>query len=129
MFQKEFGQRLSSGTRSKGYGRLSVLTQYMTKVLSLFVVNPESFKPVPAVESIFIKLTPIAGRDINSPTAKKLQEITQIAFSKRRKMLSKSYKDILGREDFNYLNIESSQRPEDLTVEEFVRISDFLIEN
>jgi len=44
-------------------------------------------------------------------------------------MLSKSYKDILGREDFNYLNIESSQRPEDLTVEEFVRISDFLIEN
>ena len=129
MFQKEFGQRLSSGTRSKSYGRLSVLTQYMTKVLSLFVINPESFKPVPAVESIFVKLTPIAGRDINSPTAKKLQEITQIAFSKRRKMLSKSYKDILGKEDFNYLNIESSQRPEDLTVEEFVRISDFLIEN
>jgi 16S rRNA (adenine1518-N6/adenine1519-N6)-dimethyltransferase len=98
-------------------------------VSSLFIVNPESFKPVPAVKSIFIKLTPIAGRDIDSPTAKKLQEITQIAFSKRRKMLGKSYKDILGKEDFNYLNIESSQRPEDLTVEEFVRISDFLIEN
>lgn len=128
MFQKEFGQRLSSGTRSKSYGRLSVLTQYMTKVLSLFVVNPESFKPVPAVESIFVKLTPIPGRDINSPTAKKLQEITQIAFSKRRKMISKSYKDILGKEDFEYLNIESSLRPEDLTVEEFLKISNLLIQ-
>jgi len=127
MFQKEFGERLSSDTKSKSYGRLSVLTQYMTKVSSLFVVSPESFKPAPAVESIFIKLTPIPGRDLNSPVAKKLQEVTQIAFSKRRKMLSKSYKDILGKEDFEYLNIESSLRPEDLTVEEFLKISNLLI--
>ena len=128
MFQKEFGQRLSSDTGTKSYGRLSVLTQYMAKVSNLFIVNPESFKPAPAVESIFIKLVPIPGRDLNSPIAKKLQEITRIAFSKRRKMLSKSYKDILGKEDFEYLNIESSQRPEDLTVEDFLKISNLLIQ-
>ena len=128
MFQKEFGQRLSSDTGTKSYGRLSVLTQYMAKVSKLFIVNPESFKPAPAVESIFIKLVPIPGRDLNSPIAKKLQEITRIAFSKRRKMLSKSYKDILGKEDFEYLNIEPSQRPEDLTVEDFLKISNLLIQ-
>ena len=128
MFQKEFGQRLSSDTGTKSYGRLSVLTQYMAKVSNLFIVNPESFKPAPAVESIFVKLVPIPGRDLNSPIAKKLQEITRIAFSKRRKMLSKSYKDILGKEDFEYLNIESSQRPEDLTVEDFLKISNLLIQ-
>ena len=100
----------------------------MAKVSNLFIVNPESFKPAPAVESIFIKLVPIPGRDLNSPIAKKLQEITRIAFSKRRKMLSKSYKDILGKEDFEYLNIESSQRPEDLTVEDFLKISNLLIQ-
>ena len=43
-------------------------------------------------------------------------------------MLSKSYKGILGKEDFEYLNIESSQRPEDLTVEDFLKISNLLIQ-
>ena len=55
MFQREFGERLLSSPGRKSYGRLSVLTQYMFKTVSLFLVPPESFKPRPSVESIFIK--------------------------------------------------------------------------
>jgi len=127
MFQKEFGQRLFSQPGKKSYGRLSVLTQYMTEVTNLFTIMPESFKPRPSVESIFVKLTPIPGRNINSKIAIKLQEVTRIVFSKRRKMLSKSLKDILGKEDFINLDINPSDRPEDLRVEDFVKISELLI--
>jgi 16S rRNA (adenine1518-N6/adenine1519-N6)-dimethyltransferase len=128
MFQKEFGQRLFANPKTKSYGRLSILSQFMAQITYLFTIHPESFNPQPSVESVFIKITPIKGRDMNSPLAKKLQEITQITFSKRRKMLSKSLKGILQQRDFLELEIDSSDRPEDLSVEDFIKLSNFLLE-
>lgn len=129
MFQKEFGQRLFANPKTKSYGRLSILSQYMAQITYLFTIHPESFDPEPSVESVFIKITPIQGRDINSPLAKKLQEITQITFSKRRKMLSKSLKGVLQQRDFLELGIKSSDRPEDLSIEDFIKLSNFLLED
>ena len=73
MFQKEFGQRLVSTPGKKTYGRLSVLTQYMFSSRELFTILPESFTPVPSVESVFIRLQPKPKKDINSlPVSKSL---------------------------------------------------------
>ena len=95
MFQKEFGERLVSKNDKKSFGRLSVLTQYLTKPEFCFQINPESFIPEPKVESVFIKLLPIEGRSFNDALTKKLQEVSRIAFMHKRKMIGKSLKSIL----------------------------------
>ena len=129
MFQKEFGERLVSSPGKKTYGRLSVLSQYMFESLDLFEISPESFKPKPSVKSIFIQFTPRPGRDVNSQEAIKLQEITQLTFSKRRKKISTSCKGLMSVNDFIDLGINPDNRPESLAVKDFLKISKHLWHN
>ena len=127
MFQKEFGERLVSKNDKKSFGRLSVLTQYLTKPEFCFQINPESFIPKPKVESVFIKLLPIEGRSFNDALTKKLQEVSRIAFMHKRKMIGKSLKSILAIEELVNLGIDLKSRPENLSVEDYVKISETLI--
>ena len=71
MFQKEFGERLSAKP-NKNYGRISVLTQYLTELDTVLYLEPESFNPKPSVESVFIRFIPIKDRDILSPYFNKI---------------------------------------------------------
>ena len=127
MFQKEFGERLVSKPGKKSYGRISVLSQYMFEGLPLFKITSDSFEPKPNVGSIFLKLTPHEGRNINSLESKKLQEVTNLLFSKRRKKISTSCKNILSNHELIDLDIDPNDRPESLTVEDFLRITNHLI--
>ena len=127
MFQKEFGERLVSKNDKKSFGRLSVLTQYLTKPEFCFQINPESFIPEPKVESVFIKLLPIEGRSFNDALTKKLQEVSRIAFMHKRKMIGKSLKSILAIEELVNLGIDLKSRPENLSVEDYVKSSETLI--
>jgi len=126
MFQKEFGQRLVSTPGKKTYGRLSVLTQYMFSSRELFTILPESFTPVPSVESVFIRLQPKPKKDINSLEAIQLQELTKLMFSKRRKKISNSCKDLLQPKEFINLGIDPDDRPESLEVNDFLKITKYL---
>ena len=127
MFQKEFGKRLVSSPGEKSYGRLTVLSQYLYDSLDLFEVSPESFKPKPSVESIFIKFKPKPEKDFNSLEALKLQELTQLMFSKRRKMISTSCKGLISPNDFMDLGINPDNRPESLTIKDFLKITKYLL--
>jgi len=42
MFQKEFGERLSAEPNNKSYGRISVITQYLTELETVLYFEPES---------------------------------------------------------------------------------------
>ena len=86
MFQKEFGERLSAEPNNKSYGRISVLTQYLTELEKVLYLEPSSFRPKPSVESVFIRFKPKKDRHILSPISIKLQEITKATFMHRRKM-------------------------------------------
>ena len=129
MFQKEFGERLVSSPGEKSYGRLTVLSQYLFDSLSLFEVDPDSFNPKPTVESIFIKFKPKLERDFNSIEALKLQELTQLMFSKRRKMISTSCKGLISSNDFIDLGINPENRPESLSINDFIKITKYLLNN
>ena len=129
MFQREFGERLVSSPGEKSYGRLTVLSQYLFDSLGLFEVDPESFNPKPAVESIFIKFKPKLERDFNSKEALKLQELTQLMFSKRRKMISTSCKGLISPNDFINLGINPENRPESLSINDFIKITKYLLNN
>ena len=126
MFQKEFGERLSAEPNNKSYGRISVLTQYLTALDTVLYLEPESFKPKPSVESVFIRFIPIKGRHILSPISIKLQEVTNEAFMHRRKMIGKSLKKILTSKQLDQLDIDLSLRPENISVNDYVRIAEAL---
>ena len=127
MFQREFGERLSAKPNNKSYGRISVLTQYLTELDTVLYLEPDSFKPKPSVKSVFIRFKPKKGRNIFSPISKKLQEITKVTFVHRRKMIGKSLKNILTPKQIDKLDIDLSLRPENLSVNDYVRIAEELI--
>ena len=127
MFQKEFGERLVSVPGNKSYGRLSVITQYLFECEALFEIPPESFTPQPSVDSIFIKLLPKAQNKINSDEATQLQEFTKLVFSKRRKKLSTSCKNIMNPNKFIDLGINPDSRPEALEISDFLKIVNYLL--
>ena len=127
MFQKEFGERLSAEPNNKSYGRISVLTQYLTELEKVLYLEPSSFRPKPSVESVFIRFKPKKDRHILSPISIKLQEITKATFMHRRKMIGKSLKNILTAQQIEQLDIDLSLRPENLSVNDYVRIAEELI--
>ncbi len=127
MFQREFGERLLAKPGNKSYGRISILCQYMLKGISLLKIFPESFSPKPSVESLLIRFIPIKGRNINSEECLKLQELTALLFSKRRKKISSSCKTILTINQLIDMNINPDDRPESLGVSDFLKMVDYLI--
>ena len=58
MFQKEVADRLTATPRSKDYGRLSVLVQWLCEPRRLFDIPPRAFTPPPKVTSTVLQLTP-----------------------------------------------------------------------
>ena len=127
MFQKEFGARLLAKPGNKSYGRISILSQYMLKGIALLKIFPESFNPKPSVESMLIKFTPIKGRNIRSQEAVRLQKLTAMLFSKRRKKISSSCKNLLTINQLIDMKINPDDRQESLRVSDFLRMTDYLI--
>ena len=127
MLQKEFGDRLIAKNDNKDFGRITVITQYLTKPEYCFLILPESFSPKPKVESVFIKFNPIVGRSIDDPISIKLQEVTRIAFMHKRKMVGKSLEKIISSDELADLGIDRKCRPENISVEDYIKISGALL--
>lgn len=127
MFQKEFGERLSAEPNNKSYGRISVLAQYLTELETVLYLEPESFKPKPKVRSVFTRFIPKKDRKIDSPIGIKLQAVTKEVFQHRRKMVGKSLKKMLTIKQLEKMDIDLSLRPENITVEEYIKIAQALI--
>ena len=124
MFQKEVAQRLCARPRSKDYGRLSVLTQWLCQVALAFDVPPQAFVPAPKVTSTVVRLTPRA-----TPLAlcrqKDLERVTAAAFGQRRKMLRASLKSLGGDTAMviEEAGIAPTARAEELSVEDFCALA------
>lgn len=124
MLQKEVGERLAA-TSGKAYGRLSVMVQYFCEVFPLFAVSPHAFYPIPKVDSIFVRLIP--KKIINKTDITRLEQVVKLAFNQRRKTLSNSLRSILTAQQLEALNINPRLRAENLSLEDFVRISNAFV--
>ena len=93
MFQKEVADRLTARPRTKDYGRLTVLTQWLTEVRRLFDIPARAFTPPPKVTSTVVQLTPRPG-PLHPADRATLERITAAAFGQRRKMLRQSLKPL-----------------------------------
>jgi 16S rRNA (adenine1518-N6/adenine1519-N6)-dimethyltransferase len=127
MLQKEVVDRLAARPGDSLYGRLSVMAQYYCSVESLFIVGPESFDPAPKVDSAIVRMTPHKTLPHPVDDIKKLEDMVRTGFQQRRKTLRNNYKGVLDNDDFAALNIDPTLRPERLDVEEFVRITNYVL--
>jgi len=128
MLQKEVVDRLSAKPNTKAYSKLSVMTQAQAQVHSLFEISPESFDPIPKVQSAFVRLIPLENPLIKSETKSQFQEIVSNAFAHRRKTLRNNLKKIIQINAANEV-IDLSRRAETLTIEEFASLIPFLASN
>lgn len=123
MLQKEVVDRLAAPPGEKSYGRLSVMVQYHCKVTALFQVSPGAFYPPPQVESSIVKLVPYHDIPHTARNYEHFSMIVKQAFSMRRKTLRNSLKSLVRDEDWNKITIDSQCRAEELSVEDYLKIS------
>ena len=126
MFQKEVAERFAAGPGSKTYGITSVLLQAFYDVEYLFTVGAEVFDPPPKVQSAVIRFVRNKELKLNCDE-KRFKSIVKMAFGQRRKMMRKSLKSLL-----NESNKDAAiliKRPEQLSVAEFVDLTNMLVKN
>jgi len=123
MLQKEVVDRMNAAPGSKTYGRLSVMVQYYCQTRALFSIPPQAFKPEPKVTSAIVKLVP--HKKIPHPVhdEQRFAVIVREAFNHRRKTLQKALKDIVTADAFAKANIDPKQRPEQLSLQDFVALA------
>ncbi len=116
MFQREVADRLCAVPKTKAYGRLSIIAQWLCEVEPQFNVSPKAFTPPPKVTSTIVTLRPRA-EPLAPASRPALEAVTAAAFGQRRKMLRVSLKPL--KLDLESLGIEPTLRAEDLPVEAF----------
>ena len=124
MLQLEVVQRLTAKPGNKNYGRLGLMLQYFCKIEHLFNVPSAAFTPKPKVVSALARLTPHSQFPIVAKDVTCLQIVLRTAFNQRRKTLKNSLKSIISEEALNKLPLDSSLRPENLNLRDYVIISD-----
>ena len=133
MVQKEVAQRLNAKAGTKEYGALTLAVQYRADTNIAMIVPNTVFMPRPKVDSAVVELKILPEPKIRVRDERMLFAVIRASFGQRRKTilngLSKNLnisKDIIN-ESLVYAGIPPGIRGEDLTLEEFGRISDEIV--
>lgn len=128
MIQREVALRMASPPGSKTYGILSVLVQAWYNVEYLFTVDEHVFNPPPKVKSAVIRMMRNDVDDLECDETL-FKRLVKAVFNQRRKMLRVSLRQLLaGREvpDGFYEGKYMTQRPEELSIAEFVELTNIV---
>lgn len=123
MLQKEVVDRICAKPNEDDYGRLSVMMHYYCQADALFLVRPGAFNPPPKVDSAVVRLVPHNKLPHIANDVALFATIVREAFNHRRKTLRNCLKNFISAEQLSELGIDPIRRPEELSVEEFVRIA------
>ena len=128
MIQREVALRMASQPGNKQYGILSVLIQAWYDVEYLFTVDEHVFNPPPKVKSAVIRMTRNSVEKLGCDEAL-FKRVVKTVFNQRRKMLRVSLRQIFGgldSKDSFYANDIMTKRPEQLTIEQFVDLTNLV---
>ena len=125
MFQKEVAERIIAKTKTKGYGRLSILSNWRLEIKKHFNVSNNCFFPKPKITSTVLSFKPKKNNKFNLKNPKNLEKVTRVLFSNRRKMINKNFKKLFEKKESiaENLNIDLNKRPEELSNEMFYKIA------
>lgn len=116
MLQKEVIDRMVADAGNSDYGRLSVMLQWRYAMENVLFVPPESFDPPPKVNSAVVRMVPRANPAQLDP--KLLEELVQVAFSQRRKILRNTLGKWLDEKGFAG-DFDVQRRAEEVPVAEY----------
>ena len=134
MVQKEAAVRICAEPGTRDVGAVSLAVRYFSTPKLLFHVSRGSFMPAPNVDSCGIRL------DVKEKTPEQVRDekfffrLVRAGFSQRRKTLVNPVSSGLGvsketvREALEELNIKPTVRAEELTMEQFILLSNRLSE-
>ncbi len=129
MVQNEVADRIVANPDNKQYSSLSVFVQYYTKPEIIMKVPRTVFMPKPKVDSAVVKLK-LKEEKIDLQNKEIFFKVVKSAFGQRRKTLVNSLnsKDLgLNKKDIKKVlekaNIDPKKRAENLSVEDFAKIS------
>jgi len=130
LVQKEVAQRLYAKPGSRAFGALSVRVQYLAECELICDVPAKDFVPPPKVDSAVVRLVP---RLIEIPAInpRHLESLVKLGFGSKRKMLRNNLKATVDLDKFvellEELQINPESRAEDLSVEQWVNLSNNMI--
>ncbi len=119
MVQKEVADKLVSLAPDGSYLSVFVNSFYTVDLVSY--VPKESFEPVPEVDSAIIKMTKLENPSIPYELQKKYEGFLHKGFATPRKMLHK----VFGKETMEKLEIDSTLRPQHLTIDEWIKLFNY----
>lgn len=125
MLQKEVAERIAAPAGTKTRGILSVLLQAWYDVEYLFTVDEWVFNPQPKVKSGVIRLTRNSVTDLGCDPAR-FKTVVKTTFGQRRKTLRNSVKALLAPGATMPDTPLLALRPEQLTVAQFVELTNLL---
>jgi 16S rRNA (adenine1518-N6/adenine1519-N6)-dimethyltransferase len=131
MVQQEFADRLTASVGTKDYGVLTIFAAIAADVRLLFELPPGAFRPVPRVRSslVHLRFRPSPVR-VDSPQT--LERVIRSIFTQRRKMLGNAARAVAeahhrnATEALAAAGIDSTRRPETLTLVELARLANVL---
>ncbi|MFA5353775.1 MAG: 16S rRNA (adenine(1518)-N(6)/adenine(1519)-N(6))-dimethyltransferase RsmA [Thermodesulfovibrionales bacterium] len=128
--QKEVAQRIVAKPGGKDYGSLSVAIQYYGEARLAFTVPRGAFRPVPKVDSAVLHVEILPSPRVTVLDEGTFFKVVRAAFSQRRKTLANSLKAVLGdmRDILIRAEIDPVRRAETLSIGEFGRLSDILVQ-
>ncbi len=129
MLQKEVVNRMVASPNSKAFGRLSVMTQYYCHAIPVIEVPPTCFKPAPKVDSAVVRLMPKPASERRAKSTKMLNTVCLEAFNQRRKTIRNSLSNLLTVEELESLGLSPTLRAENLTLNQFIDIANWLYDN
>lgn len=137
MLQKEVADRIAAKPGTKEYGSLSIAIQYYTEAETVMVVPKTVFMPQPNVDSAVIRLIKRKEPLVQVKNEEFLFTVTRACFAQRRKTIlnnltsqlpeGKNKKEEIMKA-LERAAIEPTRRGETLSIEEFGRLSDALLE-
>ncbi len=133
MIQKEVADRLIATPGEKNTGAITYSVYYYADSEAIMEVPNSSFIPEPEVTSKVIKLNIRKEPAVKTKDKEKMFKIIKYAFMQKRKTLLNSLTNngvfknkTQGTEILNSLGIKENVRPEELTLEQFEKISNIL---
>ena len=119
MLQKEVVDRMVAAPATADYGRLSVMLQWRYAMENVLSVPPEAFDPPPRVDSAVVRMVPLAQPATVDPGL--LEDLVQVAFSQRRKLLRHTLGKWLEQKGFGGA-FDVQRRAEEVPVAEYLAL-------
>ncbi|KJU81826.1 rRNA adenine dimethylase [Candidatus Magnetobacterium bavaricum] len=125
MLQKEVAQRITALKGSKAYSVLTLMVQYRSATSLNFVVPRGAFRPPPKVDSAVVSFVVLTAPAVTVNNEQSFFKVIRTAFLRRRKTIANNLKpyDVNIKDILGDIGIDHMTRPQQLSLEEFARIS------